>query len=68
MFLLGWELKILDMLIPREIKRPRRGPDGQVSDLVAEHSSAQKGLYLDGESFDTPELAQVLWAMNRGDG
>lgn len=40
----------------------------QVSDLVAEHSSAQKGLYLDGEHVDAPELAQVLWVLNREDG
>jgi len=39
----------------------------QVSDLIAEHSSLQKGLYLDGEYVDAPELAQVLWEMNRGD-
>jgi hypothetical protein len=35
----------------------------QVSDLVAEHTSAQKGLYLDGDYVDAPELAQVLFAL-----
>lgn len=35
----------------------------QVSDLVAEHSSAQKGLYLDGDYVDAPELAQVLFIL-----
>ncbi len=39
----------------------------QVTDLVAEHSSAQKGLYLHGEYVDAPELAQVLWALSRED-
>lgn len=35
----------------------------QVSDLVAEHSSALKGLYLDGNYVDAPELARILFVL-----
>lgn len=37
----------------------------RITDLIAEHATAQKGVYFDGEYIDAPELSRILWELSQ---